>query len=180
MRVAFIGHRTVKDAAQMKKKLTDTISKLIEDGADTFLFGSKSEFNSLCWNVVTELQTQYPNIKRICYTTPHELAITSKEDRDQMEHLYSIVVGGERHFKDYEGAVESQKSQNATTDTYIMRNQEMIDNSDICVFYYDKDYLPPRRKQSKRSVWGYQPQSGTAIAFTYARRRKKTIINMFE
>lgn len=178
--VCFIGHRTIANSKQVKTKLTKTVSELIADGADTFLFGSKSQFDSLCWEVVTELQTQYPYIKRICYTTPHETAITSIETRLRLERIYLTLVGREVQLTDYESAVNSQKSQNATEDTYIMRNQEMVDNSDVCVFYYDKDYLPPRRKRAKNVVSDYQPKSGTAIVFAYARRKKKIIKNLFE
>lgn len=180
MKVCFIGHRTVTDVTQVRLRLTETIEGLIVYGADTFLFGSKSEFDSLCWEIVTELQTQHPNIKRVSYNAPHESAITSREERQQLERISSKLVGSAVRLKDYEATVNSQKSRNATKDTYIMRNQEMIDNSDVCVFYYNKDYLPPRRKQSKRHVLDYQPQSGTAIAFEYSKRKKKTIINMFD
>ena len=180
MVVCFIGHRTIENAEQLKTKLLDTLTTLISDGADTFLFGSKSEFDSLCWHVVTELQTQFPNIQRVSYNAPHESAITSQKERLHLEQISSRLMGGEVHFKDYEGAVNSQKSLNATKDAYIMRNQEMIDNSDVCVIYYNKDYLPPRRKQSKRYISDYQPRSGTAVAYTYAKQKKKTIINLFD
>ena len=170
----------MENVEQLRIRLTETIERLIADGADTFLFGSRSEFDSLCWEVVTELQNQYPNIKRVSYNAPHESAITSKEERQQLEQIYSKLIGGEVHLKDYEAAVNSQKAKNATKDAYIMRNQEMIDNSDVCVFYYNKDYLPPRRKQSKSHVFDYQPPSGTAIAFEHAKRKKKTIKNLFD
>ncbi len=178
--VCFIGHRTIVNTEQVKTRLTKTVLKLISDGADIFLFGSRSRFDSLCWEVVTELQTQYPSIKRVSYNTPHETAITSKEERLQFEQIFSKRAGVKVRLKDYESAVRSQKSQNATKDTYIMRNQEMIDNSNVCVFYYDKNYLPPKRKQYKNRVWCYQPQSGTAVVFAYAQQKKKTIINLFE
>ncbi len=59
----------------------------------------------------------------------------------------------------------------------------MIDDSDYCIFYYNPDYKPPRRKYSKRSVGDYQPKSGTEVAFDYAKRKcvKKnlTVINVF-
>lgn len=179
MKVCFIGHRTVANAEQLKTRVIETIERLIADGADTFLFGSRSDFDSLCWEVVTELQKQHPNIKRVSYNAPHETAITSKEERQQLEQISSKVVGSEVHLKDYESAVDSQKSMSATQKAYIMRNQDMIDDSDVCLFYYNKDYLPPRRKQSKRHVLDYQPRSGTAIAFTYAKRKKKKTINLF-
>ena len=59
-----------------------------------------------------------------------------------------------------------------------MRNQDMIDHSDICVFYYNPDYFLPRRKQSSRSIAAYQLQSGTAIAFEYANKKDKKATNI--
>ena len=66
MIICFIGHRTVNDAEQVKIKLIDAISSLIADGADTFLFGSRSEFDALCWEAVNldfiaGFQTAYEN-----------------------------------------------------------------------------------------------------------------------
>ncbi len=55
----------------------------------------------------------------------------------------------------------------------------MIDNSDVCVFYYNKNYLPPKRKQAIRSVIELQPQSGTAIAYSYAYQKRKQILNLY-
>ena len=179
MVVCFIGHRMVPDVEQLNMRLTDTVSRLVAEGADTFLFGSRSQFDSLCWQVVTGLQSQYSYVKRISYDVPHKYAFTSKDERQRYEQLYSKFIGKEVHFQDYESAVYSQKSLNATKDTYIMRNQAMIDDSDVCVFYYDKNYLPPKRKVSKRRFLEYQPRSGTAVAFSYAKRKKKTIINLF-
>ena len=79
MKVCFIGHRKVADVEQIKSKLRDTISMLISNGADTFIFGSRSDFDTLCWEVVTKLQEQFPHLKRISYNAPHETAFTSKE-----------------------------------------------------------------------------------------------------
>ena len=46
MKVCFIGHRTIKVAENLKNKIELTVIKLIEEGADTFLFGSRSEFDT--------------------------------------------------------------------------------------------------------------------------------------
>ena len=54
----------------------------------------------------------------------------------------------------------------------------MIDDSDFCVFYYNEKYQPQRRKESKRSIRTYQPKSGTKIAYDYAKRKNKKIINI--
>ena len=56
----------------------------------------------------------------------------------------------------------------------------MINHSKFCVVYYDENHLPPRRKNSRRDLFDYQPKSGTAVAYSYAITKKKTIINTFE
>lgn len=180
MKVCFIGHRTVADGEQIKIKLYDIILMLIKNGADIFLFGSKSEFNSLCYEVVADIRKQFPNIKRVNYSIPNKVIPTSKEEREEYEKFFSEMFKCKVNFEDYEECVKSQKSMKANKNAYIMRNQEMIDNSDVCVFYYNKDYLPPKRKSSNKFLPDYQPKSGTAIAYQYAVSKKKKIINLID
>lgn len=180
MNICFIGHRTVNNPEQVKSKLLDVLSARIAEGANTFIFGSRSEFDFLCWEVITALKEKYPEIKRISYNAPHEAAFTSKEEREQYERFFSQAMKREVHYADYEETVDSQKAIKANKNTYIMRNQEMIDASDVCIFYYNKDYKPPIRKSPNKYLQDYQPKSGTAIAFNYALQKKKHIINFFE
>ena len=45
----FFGHRKIDETEELKNKLYEIIEKLIvNEKIDTFLFGSKSEFDSLC------------------------------------------------------------------------------------------------------------------------------------
>ncbi len=177
--VCFIGYRSIENAEQIKSLLKKIITNFILKGADTFLFGSRSNFNYICWEVVTELQSQFSNLRRIKINAPHEVAFTSKKDRERYEKLFSKFAHEEAHYEDYEEAIDCEKSFRACKNAYIMRNQEMIDRSDVCLFYYDKNYLPPKHKQSQRNICTYQPKSGTAIAFAYATHKKKQIINLF-
>ncbi len=61
----FIGHRKIENADQVKEKLTAVISQLIGQGVTVFYFGSRSEFDDLAWEVVTELKETHQDIKRI-------------------------------------------------------------------------------------------------------------------
>ena len=62
----FIGHRKIVKTPELKRELLTLIERLItENGVDTFLLGSKSEFNDFCREAVTQLREKYPNIKRI-------------------------------------------------------------------------------------------------------------------
>ncbi|MEE1002225.1 MAG: hypothetical protein U0L17_00570 [Acutalibacteraceae bacterium] len=62
----FFGHRMINETEELKSKLFEIIEKLIvKNSVDTFLFGSKSRFNSLCQETVTEIKQKYPHIKRV-------------------------------------------------------------------------------------------------------------------
>ena len=63
--------------------------------------------------------------------------------------------------------------ENAGRDSYVERNQEMINHIKFCVAYYDENYLPPRRKNSRNDLFDYQPKSGTKVAYDYAVKKKK-------
>ena len=56
----------------------------------------------------------------------------------------------------------------------------MIDQSDFCIFYYDENYLPPRRKKANADLLDYQPKSGTAVAYNYSLQKKKQIKNFYK
>ena len=62
----FFGHRKINETEELKSKLIEIIEKLIiDEKVDIFLFGSKSRFNSLCQETVTEIKEKYPYIKRV-------------------------------------------------------------------------------------------------------------------
>ena len=56
------------------------------------------------------------------------------------EKLYSEYYG-EVKLKDYDAEVRSDRVFSAGKASYIERNQEMIDDSDFCVFYYNETYV---------------------------------------
>ena len=146
----FFGHRTINETEELKSKLNEIIEKLIVDeNVDTFLFGSKSRFNSLCLELVTELKEKYPHIKRINVRAEYpdineqytNYLLESYEDTYYPEH----IIGSGRA-------------------AYVERNYEMIDNSRFCTVYYDESNATTTRK------------SGTKIALDYAIKKKKHII----
>ncbi len=96
-----------------------------------------------------------------------------------------MVTKRDIKYKDYDREMMSDRLWSAGKASYVERNQEMINASDYCIFYYDENYKPPRRKYSKRSVGDYPPKSGTALAYEYAWNRKRaqklaSIINVWE
>jgi len=60
------GHRKIKETEELRSQLFTAIEGLIvENNVDTFLFGSKSRFNELCYELITEIKSRCPHIKRI-------------------------------------------------------------------------------------------------------------------
>ena len=162
----FFGHRKIDETEELKNKLYESIENLIEnENIDTFLFGSKSQFDDLCHKIVTELKEKYPHIRRVYVRSAFQYIPDWYED--------SLL----NHYEDTYFPEHMEKAGKAS---YVERNQEMINKSEFCVVYYDEKYLPPQRKNSRRDLFDYQPKSGTAVAYNYAVRKKKEIINVFK
>lgn len=146
----FIGHRKIEDTLELRRELYDSIERLItEEKVDTFLFGSKSRFNDLCYGLLTAIKEKHPHIKRIYVRAEY-----SYIDDSYKEYL----------LKYYEDTYYPEKIIGAGKAVYVERNCEMINNSRFCIFYCDELNAPTTRK------------SGTKIALDYAVRNKKEII----
>ncbi len=175
---SFFGHRKMNITEELKQKVKNIIQDLIENhNVFTFLFGSRSDFNSLCHLIVEELKQQYPAIKRIAYTCKNETC-TLESEREKWEKIYFNFQKKDVHLLCVEEEFEYKTKYCSGRASYIERNQAMINDSDYCVFYYDNTYKPKMRKYSKHSVSYYQPNSGTKLAYQYALTKHKKIINI--
>ncbi|MBQ7090866.1 MAG: DUF1273 family protein [Clostridia bacterium] len=144
----FFGHRTIDETEALTTRLYETIERLITDEEiDTFLFGSKSRFNDLCLEIVTKMKEKYPHIKRIYVRAEYPYI-------DERYKRYLL--------QDYEDTYYPEKILHAGKARYIERNYEMMDQSTVCVFFYDEKAATPK--------------SGTKIALDYASKHQKQII----
>ncbi len=149
----FFGHRKINATDKLINNLKEIIENLItEKQIDTFLFGSKSEFDKLCLKTVTMLKYKYPHIKRIYV----------RAEFPYIDESYKTYL-----LKSYEDTYFPKKIENSGKAVYVERNYEMIENSSYCVIYYDEKYFPNSSK------------SGTKLAYDYAAKRSKEIINIF-
>lgn len=174
IKCSFIGHRAVENGDKVSSILKSSIVTLIEQkGVNTFLFGSRSEFDDICHKVVTDLMDQYPFIKRIAYTCKSEWACM-EDEREEHERGFSKLMNKEISLKGYEGEIEFSTKYKAGRASYIERNQAMINDSDFCIFYYNDGYSPKSAGKS-----------GTKIAYEYALKvakrqdSKLEIVNIF-
>ena len=148
----FFGHRKIEVTPELKKMLYHIVESLIlNEKVDTFLFGSKSEFDNLCHEVVTGLKEKYPHIRRIYVRAEFQYI-----NDDYKDYL----------LESYEDTYFPKRIDGAGRAAYVERNREMIDNSKFCVVYYNEEYVSPKGK------------SGTRIAYEYAIGKKRKIINL--
>ena len=146
----FFGHRTINETDELRTKITDIVEKLITDeNVDTFLFGSKSAFDSLCLKLVTKLKEKYPHVKRIYVRAEFPFI-----NDNYLTYL----------LKFYDDTYYPEKLHGAGRAAYVERNCEMINNSKYCIVYYDEQNAPTTRK------------SGTKIALDYALKKGREII----
>lgn len=145
----FIGHREIDETEDLKTELYKTIEMLIIDECvDTFLFGSKSRFNSLCYEIVTQMQERFPHIRRIYVRG--EFPVIGDD--------YKAYL-----LEKYEDTYYPEGIVGAGPAVYVERNYEMIERSRFCIFYCQESYNPSGRK------------SGTKIALNFATKRHKQI-----
>ena len=136
----FFGHRKIEVTEELVNRLKEVVEDLIvEKKVDTFLFGSKSQFDKLALSVVTELKKKYPHIKRIYVRAEFPYI-----DEDYTAYL----------LKRYDHTYYPERMINAGKAAYVERNYEMIEKSNYCVIYYDENYMPPKGKSCVRLALG--------------------------
>lgn len=160
----FIGHKKIKDEKLVYERVLKIVEELVADDVKYFIFGSKSSFNTLCYKVVSELRDKkYPFIKRVFANCDHHV----------YPEVYQRLIDSM-----YEYSYFSQKVKNAGGNKYIFRNQDMIDKSDVVIFYYDESYKKDMMTTKNRRL-SFVQKSGTGVAFEYAKKNNKKIINIF-
>ena len=159
---SFFGHRDTPQTEELKQKVRKTVERLIvEEGVDTFLFGSRSKFDELCHIVVTELKEKYPHIQRTAYLCKHESGCLVGKGRDEARRIKELT-GRDVYVREFEDIKRSSRVNSAGRASYVERNYWMIDES-CCVAFFLRDI---------------QKKSGTQIAYLYAKKEGKTLVSM--
>ena len=161
---SFFGHRDTEQTEELKVKVREVVERLIvEEGVDTFLFGSRSKFDELCHIVVTELKEKYSHIQRIAYLCKHESGCLAGEGKDEQRRIRELT-GRDVYVREFEDIKKSDRVNSAGRASYVERNQWMINNSVCAIFYINNG----KRQLDKKS--------GTYLAYEYAKMRGICII----
>ena len=146
---SFFGHRDVEITDELTEKATKEIERVIVEGCRTFYFGGYSDFDSLCYRIVTQIKEEKPelDLKRI-YCVSQERYLRKKVryfNRDDYDDVIYLMPSFEGWYK-----------------SIYYRNCAMIDSSDFVIFYCEE-----------------KPESGAYKAYKYALKAKKKIVNLF-
>lgn len=142
------GHSKISITDELKKRLYKIFEiVIVNHNVKYFYFGGFSEFDDLCWQVVTELKKSYEHIYRIfCLSNPRHQRL-SKRPKWLKEEDYEEVIYLDLTFDYWYNRI-------------YFRNCEMIDRSDYVVFYVN-----------------HSENSGAYKALKYALKKKKQIFN---
>ncbi len=152
--VCFTGHRNIKETAELKKALIKQLVKLIDEGATDFYAGGAVGWDMLCERAIIELRERFPHIKlHLVLPCPAEEQTVKWNESDKREFMNLLsaadmveVCSG--HY--YDGCMK-------------VRNQRLVDLSDVCVCYYNEN--------NKRS--------GTGQTVRMAQKKRVNVVNFY-
>ena len=153
--ICFTGHRCVRITPELETRLEDTLRELIEKhGATDFYAGGALGWDTLCEKTVLRLREMYP-IQLHLVLPCCEREQTAKWRSEQKAEFKRILSSAD--------SVE-YVSENYFDGCMKMRNQQLVDRSDVCVCFYD---------EKKRA-------SGTGQTVCMAQQKNISVINLFK
>lgn len=112
MTVTFCGHRDTPDTPELRSWLSESVERLIREGADTFYLGGYGEFDRIAASVVWGLKKKYPQIESVLVLAYLGRKVNAEYyDRT----MYPEIEGGPKRF------------------AITKRNRWLVDNSDVLI-----------------------------------------------
>lgn len=147
---SIFGHSTILVTEQLEKDLYQLFEHLIlENDIKIFYFGGFGDFDDLCHTIVTKLKIKYPSIKRVYVFEDYKFIQRPQKRRKWFRE------------DDYESLEYFEMVYTGFYKRIYFRNCEIIDRSDVVVFYVN-----------------HTEKSGAYKAMQYAQKKKKHIINV--
>lgn len=88
------GHQKINITIELRRKVESFIRHLIKyEDYDIFYFGGFSDFDDLCWQVVSELRKEFPHVQRyFCVVDPHFLNPQKRPQWLNNEDYENIII----------------------------------------------------------------------------------------
>lgn len=154
----------------LKNQLTKVVRELIAKGIKQFLFGSRNQFTDICYEVVTQFKQDYPFLVRVACPCNSEIFYLESE-RAEAERFLHLSFNNSITLQGYDARLNKK-----TEDyTFFKRNEEMINLSDVCVFYL-REKVASKIEYRRASAFSFATKSGSQIAYEYAKSNGKITI----
>lgn len=143
------GHSDVEITDDLRARTRKEIDRAVDDGVRIFLFGGRSDFDDLCYDLVTEKKNANPglDIKRVfCFALDDQLR---KPPRWFIKKEYEALECPAKDFDYWYTAI-------------YYRNLAMIDRSDLILFFVER-----------------RENSGAYKTYQYAVKKHKCFVNLF-
>lgn len=147
--VCFFGHRYITDFMFVEKHLEAIIKKLLEDKEYVeFLVGRNGDFDQLVSSTVYRCQRVYRNENSThVLVLPYVTAHYRDNEKEFLKYYDEVEISTNASVAHFRAAIQ-------------VRNREMIDRSDLAVFFVEKE------------------QGGAYQAYKYALQQNKKTINI--
>ena len=147
--VSFFGHRYVDQFTTIENRLEELIIKLLEEHEYVdFLVGRNGDFDQIVSSTIKRVKRDYrdDNCTHIL-VLPYNSAEFQNNEDSFSEYYDEIEICPESHAAHFKAAIQ-------------IRNRNMIDRSDLCVFYVEHN------------------SGGAYQSLQYAMKEKRQIINV--
>lgn len=148
--VSFFGHRIMDNGPRAMAFLRDLVETLITncDQVD-FLVGRDGDFDLIAASIVREMKkTIRDDNSTLIWVMPYVTAQYRKYEKDYLAYYDEIEVCPESETAHFKRAIR-------------LRNQAMVDRSDLCLFYVE------------------HPHGGAYQAFSYAQKKNVPRLNAY-
>lgn len=124
--VSFFGHRIIPDFNQIEKKVEELVRNLLQQKEYVeFLIGRDGDFDQIVSSAVKRLQRRIrDDNSALVWVLPYPTAKLRNNEKNLSAYYDAIEICG---------AAESSHPKRA----YQIRNQQMVDRSDLVIFYVD-------------------------------------------
>lgn len=150
MIITFFGHRKIYKEDKLRERLKEALQPYLNEPNLTLMVGNHGEYDRLVLSVCREIRSHTPINIRVILTS---LAILKKDE------------WGYSRADDYDDVetmlynIEDEHFKNQI----VINNRYMVDDSDVVIAYVNfKEY-----------------RSGAKRAVNYAKKQKKTVINLY-
>ncbi len=164
MTLGILGHRDFDDKEKLEEVKKIVVDLIENQYVDRILFGSRSEFTHACYWAIVDILARYPHVEIYKYCTRSETAYLKEES--ELANKLEAIDHKDNNFRIafFDGVYYNEKF-NAGKVSYLMRDKQIVKDSQFLIMYYNKDKAGLTR-------------SGTSIMFRYAKNRGKTIFNV--